>query len=94
MIVYDLASGEELTALPDTKLLSREWSDPLLNRSGPGGRLWRLDLADGQMRAVTVLPGPFSDCDAAGRYLACRSTDGELRVWKLPAAEPHPDPAG
>jgi hypothetical protein len=95
MMVYDLASGDERAALRDTVLLNRDWSDPLLNRSGPGGRLWRLDLADGQMRAVTVLPSAFSDCDAGGRYLACRSSDGELRVWKLPAAQPpRPGPAG
>jgi hypothetical protein len=84
-VVHDLASGAERAALRDTELLSPERSDPLLNRSGPDGRLWRLDLTDGRLSAVTVLPGAFADCDASGRYLACRSTDGELRVWKLPA---------
>jgi len=86
MTVHDLASGAERAALRKTELLSREWGDPLLNRSGPDGRLWRLDLADGHLRPITVLPGAFADCDAAGRYLACRSSDGELRVWRLPAA--------
>jgi hypothetical protein len=86
LVVHDLGSGAERTALHDTDLVSRESSDPLLNRAGPEGRLWRLDLADGRLRAVTVLPGPFSDCEASGRYLACRNSDGELRVWKLPAA--------
>jgi outer membrane protein assembly factor BamB len=86
LVVHDLASGAERATLRDTSLVSRDWSDPLLNRPGPEGRLWRLDLADGRLRAVTVLPGQFADCDAHGRYLACRSSDGELRVWKLPAA--------
>jgi outer membrane protein assembly factor BamB len=86
LVVHDLASGAERAALHDTDLVSREWSDPLLNRAGPQGRLWRLDLADGRLRAVTVLPGRFSECEASGRYLACRSSDGELRVWKLPVA--------
>jgi outer membrane protein assembly factor BamB len=85
LTVHDLASGAELAALRGISLLSREWSDPLLNRVGPESRLWRLDLTDGHMRAVTVLPGRFADCDAAGRYLACRSSDGEMRVWRLPA---------
>jgi hypothetical protein len=29
-------------------------------------------------------PGKFADCDAAGRYLACRDSDGEMQVWRLP----------
>jgi hypothetical protein len=84
--VHDLASGVERVALRDTELLNREWGDPLLNRVAPGGRLWRLDLTDGRLHAVTVLPGSFADCDAGGRYLACRSSKGELRVWRLPVA--------
>ena len=93
-VVHDLGSGAERAALRDTELLSPEWSDPLLNRSGPDGRLWRLDLADGRLSAVTVLPAAVADCDAAGRYLACRSSDGELRVWKLPAGNRTPMASG
>jgi hypothetical protein len=87
LTVHDLASGAERAALRGIALLSREWSDPLLNRAGADSRLWRLDLADGDMRTVTVLPpGKFADCDAAGRYLACRNSDGEMQVWRLPMA--------
>lgn len=85
LAVHDLASGVERVALRDADLLNRERSDPLLNRSGPGGRLWRLDLTDGRFRAVTVLPGKIADCDTGGRYLACRTIDGDLQVWKLPS---------
>jgi hypothetical protein len=83
--VHDLLSGAERATLPEIDLMSRTWGDPLLNQPGAHGRLWRLDLADGVMHAVTVLPGLFADCDFGGRYLACRNSDGEMRVWRLPA---------
>lgn len=88
-VVHDLATGAPRTELRDTNLLNRTYGDPLLTRSGrqegQEGRLWQLDLAAGTFNTVTVLPGPYANCDAAGRYLACRDSDGGLRVWRLPA---------
>jgi outer membrane protein assembly factor BamB len=88
-VVHDLATGAAGPELRDTDLLNRTYGDPLLRRSdqqvGQEGRLWQLDLAAGTFNTVTVLPGPFANCDAGGRYLACRDSDGQLRVWRLPA---------
>jgi hypothetical protein len=86
-VVHDLESGAVGAELRDTDLLNRTYGDPLLRRVGPAdqdGRLWRLDLAAGTFNTVTMLPEPFANCDAGGRYLACRDSDGDLRVWRLP----------
>jgi outer membrane protein assembly factor BamB len=87
-VVHDLATGATGSELRDTDLLNRTSGDPLLRRSdqpeGEGGRLWQLDLAAGTFKTVTVLPGPYANCDAGGRYLACRNSDGQLQVWRLP----------
>lgn len=88
-VVTDLTTGAARSELRDTDLLNRTYGDPLLRRNdqaaGEGGRLWQLDLAAGTFKTVTVLPGPYANCDAGGRYLACRDSDGELQVWRLPA---------
>jgi hypothetical protein len=87
-VVHDLATGVAGPELRDTDLLNRSYGDPLLARSSPvpgrEGRLWHLDLSAGTFNTVTVLPGPYANCDTAGRYLACRDSDGGLRVWRLP----------
>jgi hypothetical protein len=88
-VVHDLATGAAGSELRDTDLLNRTYGDPLLRRATregepQEGRLWQLDLAAGTFNTVTVLPGPFANCDAAGRYLACRDSDGDLQVWRLP----------
>ncbi|GAA0897095.1 hypothetical protein Vau01_003460 [Virgisporangium aurantiacum] len=87
-VVHELATGATVSELRDTDLLNRNYGDPLLRRSdereGQDARLWQLDLAAGTFKTVTVLPGPYANCDAGGRYLACRNSDGQLQVWRLP----------
>jgi outer membrane protein assembly factor BamB len=88
-VVHDLATGSANAELRDAELLNRTYGDPLMSRAsqeeGEEGRLWQLDLSAGTFNTVTVLPGPFANCDTAGRYLACRDTNGQLSVWRLPA---------
>lgn len=87
-VVHDLNTGAAGPELRDAELLNRTYGDPLVSRGsqreGREGRLWQLDLSAGTFTTVTVLPGPFANCDASGRYLACRDSNGGLRVWRLP----------
>jgi hypothetical protein len=87
--MYDLRTGQSKIALPDADLIGRRGDTVLVNTLGPAGdRLWRLDLETGLLAPVTTLPRHYEQCDAGGRYLACRATDGGMEVWRLPVSCP------
>jgi hypothetical protein len=103
LTVNDLRTGEVVEALPETGLLGRLDNEVLLNTVRPGSptgleegsRLWRLELATGELRAVTTLSREYVECDVGGRHLACRGIDGQMQVWRLsircpPACGPVP----
>jgi hypothetical protein len=83
--VYDLRTGTAPAQLPGGELIGRLAGAALLTTpDATGGRLWRVELTSGVVSAVTTLPRQYLDCDAAGRYLACRTGAGALDVWLLP----------
>jgi hypothetical protein len=89
LTVRDARTGRLRGSVPGWHIFStdvRRAATPLLGVT-VGDRTWfaRLDLV--RMRVVTIgsAPGWYGSCLAEGEYVACRGTDGSVRVWRAAA---------
>ena len=78
-------SGLTLTTTnPATWALNGPAGGGLLLSLYSGGQTWfqLLDVATMRSALLGVVPGRYSYCSAAGRYLACAGNGGLVHVWR------------
>jgi hypothetical protein len=88
LTVRDVRTGHLRGAIPGWQIITadiRRMASPVLGVT-VGDRTWfaRLDLTRMRVVAIGSAPGWYGSCIAGPEYVACRRTDGSVRVWRTP----------